>query len=389
MFAKYRRTVVVGLTLCGLLGGSVIGASPAPARSAKSSTFYFVEAHPDDEALAWQLVDDFQQHYTVFVLLTQGERTVACLTEQEAHDYELIPKNGDTPAVGPYRYEGPNSPVGEPDEGERDPFGNPWVGMDTPECGRAKVASWHWFLDDAAALDPGFPDFGISASASGDPWADDDFKGSFCVPGHQGVGHEKHDHVYKSLGCADVWANDVGARVVFDLGDFGWPESHPEYLDPDPFESDEVIAAIETLRAHRGEWGLQLLPEAGLMAAAPGCDPIAHGVKAHRDHETIQNALYKHDFGIGPQYGAVCDGTTNALGSTIAGASALGSPDRRLVESPGTIQGPDPLEWWQINAVDPVSNQRIGPMGVDYGWIAEGSTGHWDFPFHALWKRFD
>ena len=389
MFAKYKRTRVVGLVLTALLAGSLLNASPAPAQTAKSSTFYFVEAHPDDEALGWQLVDDFQDHYTVFVLTTQGERSVACATEEESHDYPHAPKNGETPTVGPYRYEGPGSPVGEPDEGERHPLGNPWVGMDTPQCGRAKVASWHWFLDDAAALDPGFPDFGISASESGDPWADDDFKGSFCVPGGRGGGHSKHRDPYKSIGCADVWANDLGARVVFDLGDFGWPEKDPKYLDPNPYESDEVIAAIETLRANRGKWGLKVLPEAGMMAAAPGCDPIAHGGKGHRDHETIQNTLYEHDFGIGPQYGAVCDGTTNALGSTIAGASVLGSPDRRFVESPGPIQGSDVLEWWQLNAVDPVSMQRTAPIGIDYGWIVDGSTGHWDFPFHALWKRFD
>ena len=365
---------------------------PVHAQEGKSSTFYVIEAHPDDETPGWQLIDDFQDHYTVFVLITPGERSVACISEQESHGYPHQTKVEGEPTVGPYRYEGPDSPVGEPNQAERHPFENPWQGMDTPACGRAKVASWHWFLDDVAAFDPGFPDFGISKSATGDPWADDDYQGSFCAPGKPSKSDSKPRR-HKGLGCADVWADELGARVVFDLGDGGWPAWDPTYLEPNPFTEQDVIAAIERVRTNRERWGMPTLPEAGLMAASPGCDPVEAGDPGHRDHEAVQNALYEHDFGIGAQFGVVCDGASNSGGAIIAGAQSgtinRGSPDRRYLESPGPAQGPDVAEWWSLNADDPATSNRVGPVGVNYGWIVDGERGHWDFPFHLLWQRFD
>jgi hypothetical protein len=391
-FVLARKLAV--LSALAVLASAVVPPAAAHAQEAKSSIFYLVEAHPDDEVPGWQLIDDFQDHYTVFVMLTHGERSVACLSAEESHSYPYQTKGeGGEPTVGPYRYEGPDSPVGEPDQGERHPIGDPWQGLDTRECGRAKVASWHWFLDDVAALDPGLPDFGISKSATGDPWVDDDYQGSFCVRKKPGKSRSKNPHPHDELGCADVWANDFGARVLFDLGDGGWPAWDSDYLEPNPFDEEDVVAAVDRVRSNRVEWGLPGLPEAGLMAAAPGCDPIEAGDRAHRDHEAVQNALYEHDFEIGPQFGVVCDGTTNSAGGTIAGALSgqvnRGSPDRRYVESPSPTQGPDAVEWRELNVDDPVTNSRISPVGINYGWIVDGERGHWDFPFYLLWQRFD
>lgn len=371
------------------------------------SMFYFVGAHPDDEIVTWQLVDEFQEHYPVFVTVTRGERGASCLTAEQAKSY---PHSGRDDVVsgatawGPYAYEGPGSPVGERDEGERRPFGDPWVGQGTRACGDAKLASWHWFLDAMAGIGTnrtrlregsGLPDFGIGADPVGDPYADDDYQGRFCrgyIPSPDGRG----------AGCVDVWADDVGARVAFDLGDGGWPPGGgPPYRDAHPFTEADVVAAVEALRRNRDRWGISELPEAGILATASACDPDEadrDDVKAtddgwHIDHETVNDAVYGHDFGMGRQYGAVCDGTQQLFPD---GNAPVG--DHRFRDHPGIAQQPDPDTWWQLNAVEPQPgpepdapresgwNRRVGPVQVNYGWIANGQP--WDLPVWKAWQRY-
>src|SRR5687768_17046980 len=88
-----RGAGVVALSLVIAYGAphTADGAVPAEG-TANSSTFYFVSAHPDDEAPGWQLIDDFQAHYPVFVMLTRGEGTYACLTHEDAATYEGAPR---------------------------------------------------------------------------------------------------------------------------------------------------------------------------------------------------------------------------------------------------------------------------------------------------------
>ena len=378
---------------------ALLSTSGAQAATGKASTFYVVIAHSDDEAATWQLVDEFQEHYTIFVTTTRGEGSWACVTHEEAETYP-VPRDmswdpdtfgepaGD-PSAGAWMYEGPDSPVGETDLNERHPFGDPWQGQFKEPCAKARIASWHWFLDDMAVVDPGFPDFGISSSASEDPWLDDDYMGEFCPRGNhrRSANHPYHpgtdprDMHYpvptwrESLGCAEVWADDTGARVAFDFGNGSLQE-------PEPFTEAEVIEAIEVLSANRSVWGIPVLPEGGLMSAAPSCD-INQGPANEDDHNTVSNALYNHDFGIGPQYGAVCDGNTNS----IAGGNPGTTEDSRYVAHPGEQQPPDALEWWYMNAVNPVTSERIGPAQTNYGWLHNGEwrgyaeiLGAWDFP---------
>lgn len=391
-----KRAMALAL-LATFAAALAVPATAAAAPVTKDSTFYFVAAHPDDETVTWQLIDDFQEHYSIFVTTTHGEGTYGCLTEEESQTYHLQPgaypnhepRDG-RPVVGPYMYEGPDSPVGEPDRGERKPLGDPWVGWGTEACAKARVAAWHRFLDDASAFDAGFPNFGISARSDGNPWADDNYKGRFCPErdGHPSPDHTVHPGADPKgkhrvppawdteIGCVEVWANEQGARVAFDLGDGGTPYGPSD----SPHTKADVVAAIQLLRANRGAWGIEVLPEAGMMAAAPGCDLEAG--QAHNDHETIQDALYEFDFGAGPQYGGVCDGNTNRIGTQDPGSDQ----DRRYLESPGEQQPPDAAQWWLLNSFDPVTNKQTGPTQVNYGWLGEGSP--YDFPFRTLWKRY-
>ena len=402
---------------------SIAGPAEAQLLGEKTSTFYLVQAHPDDEAVGWQLIDDHQDAYSVFITMTHGELSKACVTAEEAIAF-ATKEDGTvgTPIDGPYRYEGPNSPVGQKDEGERMPLVNPWQGRGHDNCGIAKLSSWHWFLDDVATLDTGFPDFGISDSPTRDPWADNDYQGNFCPTVDQ---HPSPDHVVHpgndpkgkhttpplwdpSLGCIDVWANGEGARVAFSLDDGG----DADIRSDDPITEADVIAAVDTVRENRASWGIEVLPESGLMATAPGCDPIADGLDAHGDHEVVQNALYEHNFGMGAQYGIVCDDNTNHIGAWINDDRPVGeaSPDRRYVESPGEQQPSDAAEWALLNyahpistvaepvtgttpliqdTVNPVANSVQGPIRLNYGWITDEWNGSFDFPLRTTWKRFD
>ena len=398
-------TFLMALALASITLASLVTPAKAQLLGEKTSTFYFVQAHPDDEAVSWQLIDDRQDAYGVFITLTRGELSKACMTAEEARA-AAVKEDGTqgTPVDGPYRYEGPRSPVGEPNDGERMPLVTPWLGRGHENCGTAKLASWHWFLDDAAQIDFGFPNFGISADPIGNPWLDDDYKGRFCPTSDTSDDHPSPNHTVHpgndpkgkhttpplwdpALGCIDVWANSVGARVAFALDDGG----HADITGSDPITEETVIAAIDAVRANRADWGIEVLPESGLIATAPGCDPLGEGVKAHRDHEAVQNALYEHDFGIGPQFGAVCDEDTNHIGFWLNGEEPMGaaSPDRRYTESPGEQQPPDAAKWALLNYAHPVTNEAQGPIRVDYGWITDGFNGSWDFPLRTTWKRFD
>ena len=109
---------------------------------------YAVSAHPDDEIYAWAQIQDRPDDYIVFTLITEGEQTDSCQTadETKAGGGDPGPANGtvgegftggEPGILGPFKYQGPDSPVGEPDKGERRPLGNPWQGQGTKACGDA------------------------------------------------------------------------------------------------------------------------------------------------------------------------------------------------------------------------------------------------------------
>ena len=342
-----------------MLGALVLSfAAPARATSLidvtpKDSMFYAVMAHPDDEYHAWSMIQARSDEYVVFVTMTQGEGTFNCRTPEEATE--------DNKRGGPYSYQGPGSPVGEPNLGERAPLGNPWVGQHSDACKRARIASWHWFLDDMNAADGSGTSFDIVE----DPWLDDDYQGRFCPPGHQGQGAGQP--IEKRVGCADVWANEEGARIAFDLGNgdpsFDYNGGFDEKdFPPSTFGREEVGFALAKLRSERTSWGMPALPETGMLASLAWnpVEPTAPQTKPcdgtfgyeHPDHRVVTEALRFDDQGAGPQYGPVmCDASPYLEGTQL--------------EAHAT----DPASLVAANNVDFVTNQRIGPLTVNYGWL--------------------
>lgn len=264
----------------------------------KTSIVYVLSPHPEDEVDVWSLIQRRAHQYTVFVTLTKGEQTTSCMTAEEASQPGL------PEPAGPFKYQGPGSPVSQPDLGERHPFGNPWQGRGTQACKDARVASWHWFLDDMGRLDPSLP-------------VEPPRIGRFCTG---------------TAGCAEVWASGLGARVAFDLGDGN-------------LTSPEVVAAVGALRANRAAWEIPVLPEAGVLTGYYNETPYSDweelnrpsgGVAAfatvncsvyeHPDQKAISDVVQTHDFGAGPQLGstAACDDEVELVASvdplSLAGA---------------------------------------------------------------------
>jgi hypothetical protein len=357
-------------------------------RPSKTGIFYVIEAHPDDFVPTYAFLEQHipKSAYVVNLSVTQGDGTDSCKKASESHNRPadgLVPGSVQTAAPpvawlantglvdrgiyeaqkqavwalaqaspdtalpasapivfthedsnGPYKYEGPDSPIGEPDEGERHPYGFPWVGQNTKACADANIASLHWMLDDMHAL----YHTGTDMDVSGDPRADDDYVGLRCPPASERRGRPDPTH------CADVWANDEGARIVFHLVD-------SPYLDgfsPSAFDLQDVIDVIALARANRTSWGLPDLPELGAFTPAGYCDrPDAP--PDNPDHKIVSDAVRYGD--LRPNWGIACEGSTYYHGA------------ERITLS----QSPDSL--LAMNWIDPVTNRRVGPTNVDYGWL--------------------
>ena len=351
---------VRNLAAMAVLSIFAVSAATVSAAAERTEAFYSVSAHPDDELLGWALVQDRPSTYTIFVIMTKGEFTTSCMTPEESTSPQR-PEIGDLTVVegftgpdplnlqgeeypggdkyhGPYKYQGPASPVGQPDKGERHPLGFPWMGRGSQACKDARVASWHWFLDGMAEMDLTLADMNVVD----DPRANEDYRGEFCTPG---------------VACAEVWANADGARVAFDNGD-------------GKLTVDNVAASLQALRANRAAWGIRVLPEAGVLANAYYADESSPhcSTYAHPDHRAVRDVIYTVDFGAGPQFGGMC-------------------ADRLFLESPGPVVVNDPATLVFTNYVDPLTEHRIGPYNVNYGWLfpTYQFTGSLDPTF---WRRF-
>lgn len=371
----------ITLLLAALLVALCV-AQPAvayPIELEKTKMFYVVAAHPDDEPNIWSMIQSLDPWtYTVFVNFTRGEGTASCMRKEDAQngtyateELEFVEGfdaaiNGEV-AWGPYKYQGPNSPVDELNEGETRPIIDPWEGQGSKECKKARVASWHWFMDDMHELDGSGTSFEIGAGNN--PWADDDFMGEFCpeVDGHPSPDHTTHPgndpkdkHTVAplwdpALGCVEVWADEHGARVSFDLGntnsiplpDGSWT------FDEGLFDEHDVVAAIQLVLEGGADWGISDLPKAG-MASASGYEDEAHCPfhDKNPDHLAVQKAVMHRDFNVGPQcQGMVCH----------ADASYAGAVIEPRVMRPDTLF----LSQW----VDPRDDMRIGPFNKHYGWL--------------------
>lgn len=381
------QIVMLGIAIAVLAAAPPSNAQSLPLDSPKSQMHYVLAAHPDDEVPSWPVIASLPSStYTVFVAFTKGEGTDSCRTAEEAEILMAAPENptidflghwtwvADTalkkagqeehtpvlPAeksTGPYKYEGPNSPVGEPDFGEREPLGFPWVGSGTPECGDARVASWHWFLDDAHHVDGA----GTDLAVADDPRDDDDYRGRRCAKG----GGQK---IYR---CAEVWASHTGARVVFNFGDAGIGDAG--FLEG-RFDASHVTAAFQTLRANRAAWEIRVLPESGVFAAPAYIDPVRcrDMGQGHPDHKAVQDAVRYMDQGAGVQQGR---------------AACADDPYRDGAEAFDQELNPATLVAW--NLVDPVTSRRLGPLLENWGWLMPGYQFDGCLLNCHFWRRID
>ena len=312
-------------------GNSPPPTPPTPPFSKKQYLTYIAIPHPDDEYGAWGLIEGREAQYSVFVLMTHGEQTGACSS----------PSDGT--GGGPYWYQGPGGPVGQPNYGEA-VYGNPWVGRWTQECSDARLHGWHRMLDQMALLDSTLP------------YAPE-LVGRYCPSGVTPGGllptrYDGTPPVGHPSACADVYANALGARVVFDLGD-------------SDLTSDEVLWAIQSLRENRGSWGIPPLPEKGIIGAAfynatsenSGIAQYsACSYYGHPDHHAIQVALWGTQLGAGSQLGRTCDSDPDV---TNTGGT------RAWVSSPTHLA---------TFAINPATHAREGPIPVNYGWLFAGET---------------
>lgn len=369
---KVRKPVAVTtLSLVIALIGSLSQAARAGAQVLeRNQQFYVVVAHPDDEPDGWSYLQYLPPStYTVFITVTRGEGTTSCKTKEEATREAgsdvLAPTNIGTflsrlspglptaqgeISTGPFKYEGPDSPVGEPDLGERHPLGNPWVGQNTEACADARIASWHWFLDGQFRIDG----IGTDLAVVNDPEEDDDYRGRFCPAGHQGQGQGRP--VEKQIGCAQVWADDRGARVVYDLGDADFIH---DVHHPSQFTTGQVTAALQTTRENRAKWGIPLLPETGVLSANPFGDGVSCDRANSFDHDVVNRAIRYHDQGLPLRVGRMyCETESLAEGADV----------RHIVENPASLV--------LRNLIDPATGTRVGPALVNYGWL---------FPDYVFW----
>ena len=356
-----ERLVAAATTVLLIASMASAPAMAAQSETSKTEQFYIAVAHPDDETTGWSYLEQLpKETYTVFVLMTRGEATDSCLPPQEAHNRPgsdaLAPTNLGTfgmnfgqptgtreDSSGPYKYEGPDSPVDEPNKQERHPLGYPWVGQRTEACAEARIASWHWFLDEQFRIDG----IGTDLAVENDPEVDDDYQGQFCPAGYQGRGEGQP--VEKQIGCAQVWANELGARVVYDLGDQGYVDG--AFL-PTRFTTEQVTAALQTTRQSRADWGIPELPETGVMTPNLYGDGDRCTRQAGSDHDVVNRAIRFTDQGLPLRAGVMACQSDN-LGD--------GTDVRQLVQSPTSA-----VAWSLMN---PATGDRIGPALVNYGWV--------------------
>lgn len=281
--------------------------------TSKRQLQYIVTAHPDDEIAGWSMIEGSTHNYPVFIVLTQGEETGYCTSGGAGAFQEHL--------------------------GERDPYGDPYQGKFTTACRNARIKSWHRFLDAMADADgtlPKAPNYRGKFTGTGN--AKD------STPGHWQGSTFVTDRTFK------VYANEKGARVIFNLGDGD--------LTP-----GEVTWAIQQVRARRADL-FPKVPEYGVIGASfrnavktQGCD-----VYDHHDHRNVHVALWNDDQGVpGPQWGRTCINDSDVR--RVSDMSAATYEYAMGVEAP---------------AIDPArypNAQRTGVYQVNYGWLAHDYWG--------------
>ena len=315
------RPLIVALALAGVVAvpGSAVAQSSPDAPTVRQ---YLVMPHPDDEASVWAHVGHDPRVHHVVLYATRGEESSGCRTAAEGG--------------GPYWFQGPDSPVGEPDHGEVDPLGagtDTWQGRWSDACREGRIAGTLAFLDAEAQEDPTLPS---GFPPADQPTAVHELPGR--LPGGAMPGRfDNGVPVPTSEVAVYDAANGRGTVLFFDLGD-------------GDLTSDEVTWALRSTVAHAERLGLPDLPDGPALGAffndMPVWDCEAY---AHPDHAAVHTALAATDVVDGPRLGRTC------------------SEDPRVDEA-----------WTDAVALDDFvdlsevgeDGQRLGSFQRHYGWLA-------------------
>lgn len=329
--SRSRTKLVTALVVAAVtLSGVVTFASPASAAGSQLS--YIVMPHPDDEFQGWSLIGGSSGNNKVFIYATSGDETSACARQDQGT------------GSGPYWYQGPSSPVGQPNYGEVAPLRSPWNndstgGKSKPACVDSRRHSTRQFLAAQAFVDATIPNFSTSPSTkcfSGDTRAG-------IPPRRKDFG----DGTGYTSNCALVYpsSNGYGTLVFFDLGD-------------GDLTAEEVEWAVLAVKNNKSYVGVQNSPDANAIGGyrnavqyknLDGSVRPCH-VYDHTDHKAVHVALYNWSMGgIPVRWGRTCQDDPDALAST-----------GRVSDVAADLH----FRTWEMSG-----NQRVGAGQQQYGWL--------------------
>jgi hypothetical protein len=323
-FLNVRRIVRM-VAIPVLVTATTVVSVSSPAHAAPVQLSYVILPHEDDEWSTWSLVHGSTSNYKVFIYMTSGEQTGAC-------------NSTSNPSGGPRWYQGPGSPVGQPNYSEIDPAQGQWNeatqavpgGTWSAACSNARRLSTRNFLNDRAAQDGALP-AGFPATHSL----------TTCFAGNTAAGvppsrTDGGNLVTVGANCVRVYnaTNGNGKLLFFDMGD-------------GDLTKEEVLWAIQKVQANKTTLGIPNLPHLNAIGAFRNgvmggtCEFYNHG-----DHLAVHQALWTYDMDIGRQYGRTCaadpdslpanGGRTNTIPAatqshnfSMSGATRVGPGERR------------------------------------------------------------
>ena len=231
-----------------------------------AKVMYVVAPHPDDEFMAWSLIENTPDTHKVFVMLTRGEQTYYC----------------DSPAYDA-RY-GATRP-------------DPWpTGRWSPSCERARINSFFGFMEAMGAADDGLPESYDSLGVL-DPFVD----GAQITCRRDSLDSGTGECITDLT--AEVWTSSHATIVWFNLGD-------------GDLTAREVRWAISTVLSNKDALGIDSrLSDSGILGASywnglgySGCSAYANS-----DHRAVHIALKTTDFEVGWQAAPTCGADPEAV----------------------------------------------------------------------------
>lgn len=347
--ASTRTPARVLLSLAATVIATALWSPPAAA--APSAISYVVSAHPDDEWATWSFGEGRGQQLQG-LRLPHAERGDDALP-----DRRLPSEPSPCRAHRALPYQGPGSPVGQPNYGEQSP-GSPWGGKNTAECKAGRIAAAIEVMRDRARSDPTLPNVDVDSGVK-----------TLTNPAttREGLPPRRNDNGgdYTSRSVRVFSSSNGNGKVLFfDLGDF----------DVRPAEVEWAVKAIKANKALLGISssftdynGVAAFSNTGAIAGCAEYD--------HADHRAVHDAFFNYDMDIGRQYGRTCTTDPDSGRTTDIGSS------------------------FNQQHFAAASGSRTGPFQRRYGWLARGGwTSDWwqltngeeahFYHRHGYWARF-